>query len=142
MRFGSWIGGDLDGNPATGPDTVGVALDRSRALVLERYRDEVRELARALALSARLVPVSEELVASVARDEAELPAYLAEIGRQNEDEPYRRKLSFVWRRLGNTLDGGPEPGYGSPLELLADLDVLDRSLRANRGRRIADGHLA
>jgi phosphoenolpyruvate carboxylase len=81
-------------------------------------------------------------VASVARDEAELPAYLAEIGRQNEDEPYRRKLSFVWRRLGNTLDGGPEPGYGSPLELLADLDVLDRSLRANRGRRIADGHLA
>jgi phosphoenolpyruvate carboxylase len=142
LRFGSWIGGDLDGNPAAGPDTLDEALERARVLVLARYRDEVRELARALALSARLVPVSDELMASVARDEAELPGYLAEIGRQNEDEPYRRKLSFVWRRLGNTLDGGGESGYASASELLEDLDVLGRSLRANRGSRIADGRLA
>ncbi len=142
LRFGSWIGGDLDGNPAAGPDTLDEALQRARGLVLERYRDEVRELARALALSARLVSVSDELLASLVRDEAELPAYLAEIGRQNEDEPYRRKLSFVWRRLGNTIHGGADRGYGSASELLEDLDVLDRSLRANRGSRIADGHLA
>ena len=102
----------------------------------------MRELARTLAVSSRLVAVSDELEASLARDEAELPGYLAEIGRQNADEPYRRKLSFVWRRLGNTLAGGPEPGYADEDELAADLELIDRSLRANRGARIADGHLA
>ena len=71
-----------------------------------------------------------------------LPGYLSEIGRRNADEPYRRKLSFVWARLGNTIEDGQEPGYASAAELSADLAVLDRSLRANRGARIADGRLA
>jgi phosphoenolpyruvate carboxylase len=142
LRFGSWIGGDQDGNPAAGPETLADALERSRALVLGRYRDEVRDLARALAISGDLAGVSGELAGSLARDESELPGYLAEIGRQNADEPYRRKLSFVWRRLGNTLEGGPEPGYDSAGAFLADFDMLDRSLRAHRGGRIADGHLA
>ncbi len=113
LRFGTWIGGDQDGNPAAGPDTAAEALERARVLALERYRTEVRELARSLAVSSRLVAVSDELVASLARDEEELPGYLAEIGRQNLDEPYRRKLSFVWRRLRNTLGCAPEPGYAS-----------------------------
>jgi len=142
LRFGSWIGGDQDGNPAAGPDTVAEALERARALALTRYREEVRELARALAVSSRLVPVSTELAASLERDERELPGYLAEIGRRNTDEPYRRKLSFMWQRLGNELEGGSEPGYARAAELLADLDLLDRSLRENRGRRIAEGRLA
>jgi len=46
LRFGSWIGGDTDGNPAAGPDTIEEALARSRSLALATYRDEVRELAR------------------------------------------------------------------------------------------------
>src|SRR5439155_13522408 len=45
LRFGTWIGGDLDGNPAAGPDTIVEALKRSRSLVLDRYRSEVRALA-------------------------------------------------------------------------------------------------
>jgi phosphoenolpyruvate carboxylase len=142
LHFGTWIGGDQDGNPAAGPDTAAEALERARVLALERYRTEVRELARSLAVSSRLVAVSDELVASLARDEEELPGYLAEIGRQNLDEPYRRKLSFVWQRLRNTLGSAPEPGYASAAELLDDLDLLDRSLRANGGARIADGRLA
>ena len=142
LSFGSWIGGDADGNPGAGADTAEEALERARVLVLARYQEEVRELARALAVSTRLVGVSTELTESLARDEAELPGYLAEIGRRNAEEPYRRKLSFVWRRLGNVLDGGEEPGYGSAAQLAADLEMLDRSLRANRGARIADGALA
>jgi phosphoenolpyruvate carboxylase len=135
LSFGSWIGGDLDGNPATGPDTVEEALERARALVLERYRSEVRALAAALGLSSSLTGISDELAGSIARDERELAEYAAAIGMQNEGEPYRRKLSFVWWRLGND-------GYASPRALLDDLDVIDRSLRANRGSRIADGRLA
>jgi phosphoenolpyruvate carboxylase len=142
FRFGSWIGGDQDGNPAAGPETIGEALERSRELVLARYRDEVRELARAIGISTELVPVSDELRASIARDERELPRSAAELGDRNLDEPYRRKLSLVWSRLGNTAGGDGEPGYGSADGLAADLDQIDRSLREHRAGRVADGRLA
>ena len=135
LSFGTWIGGDMDGNPHAGPDTIREALDRGRALALARYRAEVRELAAALGLTTTLVDVSDELLESIARDERELPAYAQEIGEQNRDEPYRRKLSFAWWRLGND-------GYARVEELRADLDVIDRSLRAHGGGRIADGRLA
>ena len=142
LRFGSWVGGDADGNPATGADTIEEAVGRSRTLILTRYRDDVRELARTLAVSSRLVGVSEELEASLRADEEQLPEYLSEIGRRNAEEPYRRKLSFIWRRLVNTLESRDEAGFASAAELARDLEVLDRSLRQNRGERIADGGLA
>ena len=132
LRFGSWIGGDADGNPQTTVETLAEARDRARALLLQRYRADVRALAAELGVSSRLTPVSEELLESIARDEVDMPEYTAEIGDQNLDEPYRRKLSFVWRRL---QDGAYDA-------FAADLDVVDRSLRANRGERIADGSLA
>jgi phosphoenolpyruvate carboxylase len=135
LRFGTWIGGDLDGNPAAGPQTIVEALERSRELVVARYRSDVRSLAAMLGVASSLTPASDELLASIARDEAELAGYATQIGAQNEGEPYRRKLSFVWWRLGNE-------GYTSPEELAADLDLIDQSLRANRGTRIADGKLA
>jgi phosphoenolpyruvate carboxylase len=135
FRFGTWIGGDMDGNPNAGAETIEEALDRARDLVLARYRDEVRALAASLGISSSLVGVSRELLDSIAKDERDLPDYATAIGSQNEGEPYRRKLSFVWWRLGNE-------GYRSAAELAADLDVLDRSLRENRGERIADGSLA
>ncbi len=141
LRFGSWIGGDQDGNPAAGPDTIAEALDRARELVLHRYRAEVRELAGFIGSASTLVPVLPELAESIDRDERELADYAAEIGEQNAGEPYRRKLSFVWQRLGETLAGRPG-GYRGAGEFLIDLDLVDRSLRANRGGRIADGRLA
>jgi len=135
LHFGTWIGGDRDGNPAVGADTVAEALARARALLLLRYRSEVREVAAALGVSSQVVPVSRELIESIACDERELPDYAASIGDQNVDEPYRRKLSFIWHRL----DAGR---YRAAGDLRADLDVLARSLRANLGGRLADGRLA
>ena len=135
LVFGSWIGGDMDGNPAAGPATIAEALDRARALALDRYRTEVRALAVEIASARSLVTVSPELEESLARDEAELPGYAAEIGARNELEPYRRKLSFMWWRLGND-------GYASADELLADLRVIRASLAAHGGRRVADGRVA
>jgi len=132
LRFGSWIGGDADGNPQTTVETLAEARDRARALLLQRYRADVRALAAELGVSSRLTPVSEELLQSIARDETDMAEYTVEIGDQNLDEPYRRKLSFVWRRL-------QEGAYDAFAD---DLDVVDRSLRANRGERIADGSLA
>jgi phosphoenolpyruvate carboxylase len=135
LSFGTWIGGDMDGNPAAGADSIWEALDRARELALARYRSDVRELAVALAMHRSLVQISPELEESIARDERDLPDYAEMIGRRSELEPYRRKLSFIWWRLGND-------GYERPVELLADLDVLARSLAANRGSRIAAGRLA
>ncbi len=135
LRFGTWIGGDADGNPNAGGDTILEALERARTLLRHRYRDEVRALAAAIGVSSRLTPVGEELQASIERDERELPDYAEAIGDQNLDEPYRRKLSFMWRRLD-------ADAYESAAALTADLELLDRNLRAHRGERIADGALA
>jgi phosphoenolpyruvate carboxylase len=135
FRFGSWIGGDADGNPHTSAETFREARRRARELLRLRYRDEVRALAAQIGVTTRLVPFDDELRASIARDEAELPEYAKRIGDQNADEPYRRKLSFVWHRLDADL-------YETAEALLADLDVVDRSLRGNRAARIADARLA
>jgi phosphoenolpyruvate carboxylase len=130
LRFGSWIGGDMDGNPSAGAATIEEALARARTLARERYRDRVRALAVELSSHRSFVRVTEELEESLARDERELPAYAAEIGSQNELEPYRRKLSFVWWRLANDA-------YASAESLLEDLAVIRRSLEADRGARLA-----
>ncbi len=135
LVFGSWIGGDMDGNPAAGPASIAEALDEARRVALRRYRDEVRELAVEIASTRSLVQVSAELEASLARDEAELPEYAAEIGARNELEPYRRKLSFMWWRLDNDAYLGPD-------NLLDDLRTIRESLTANGGRRVGDGRVA
>src|SRR5207244_11337475 len=121
---------DMAGNPSVGPAAIAEARSRARTLARERYRDRVRTLAVELSSHRSLVRVTDELEESLARDERELPDYAAEIGAQNELEPYRRKLSFVWWRLVNDR-------YESAEALLDDLGVIRRSLEANRGGRVA-----
>jgi phosphoenolpyruvate carboxylase len=135
FSFGSWIGGDADGNPDVGGDTVLRALEAARETALARYHADVRELGRALAPNRSLVAVSEELEASLARDQLECAEYAAELGGMNRGEAYRRKLAFMEWRLAND-------GYATADELLADISVIRRSLVANRGARIAEGSLA
>jgi phosphoenolpyruvate carboxylase len=135
FRFGSWIGSDLDGNPFVDAATIGQAAARARTLALERYAQEVRALAVALGISTTLVTIDDELAESIARDERELGEYAGRIGTQNDSEPYRRKLSFIWWRLVND-------GYESAKAFAADLELIDRSLRATGLARLADGRLA
>src|SRR6202022_1060629 len=116
------------------------ALRVQRRTLLARYRERVRELARDLSQSTRLTQVSDELTASIRRDEAELADYAETLSPGTADEPYRRKLSFVWRRLGATLDGEPAT-YASADDLAGDLDLLDVSLRRHAGTAVADGDL-
>jgi phosphoenolpyruvate carboxylase len=135
LHWGTWIGGDADGNPNAGAETITEALERARRLLRLRYRDEVRALAAEIGVSSRLTPVDDALLASIERDERELPEYADAIGDQNLDEPYRRKLTFMWNRLD-------ADGYATADDFAEDLAIIDRSLRANRGARIADGALA
>ncbi|TMB69454.1 MAG: phosphoenolpyruvate carboxylase [Chloroflexi bacterium] len=140
IRLGSWVGSDQDGNPNANAEMLTETLRLQRRTLLIRYRERVRELARDLSQSTRLTQVSEELTVSIARDERELEAYADTLSPGTHDEPYRRKLSFIWRRLGATLEG--EPGaYASVDDMVADLDLLDASLRQNAGTAVAQGDL-
>jgi phosphoenolpyruvate carboxylase len=140
IRLGSWVGSDQDGNPNANAAMLTETLRLQRRTLLTRYRERVRELARDLSQSTRLTQVSDELRASIGRDERELEAYADTLSPGTQDEPYRRKLSFIWRRLGATLDG-EQGAYASADELAADLDLLDVSLQGNGGAAVADGDL-
>ena len=123
LRFGSWIGGDLDGNPNAGPDTVREAVERSAAAVRDLLRRDVRALAGSWGISTTLVD-ADPVVGAV-----DLPP------DRNPTEPYRRRLTAIWEGLGADR-------YQSAAEVTGELDVLERSLRAHRGARVADGGLA
>lgn len=142
LRFGSWIGGDQDGNPNTGPETLTQAVERARRLVLARYIDEVHALARTLGVSSSVVEVDAEIDASIDADVQQMPKVDAEIGTSLDEEPYRRKLWLMWHRLRRTLSGEGPHAYASADQFRRDLDLIDHSLRAHRGVRIANGRLA
>ena len=143
LRPGSWIGGDRDGNPNVTAEVVRLATGSAAYTALEHYFVEITSLEEELSMSARLVKVSDELAALA--DLCDEPA--------RADEPYRRALRVIHGRLTATaaeiLDRQPEheldlglQRYLTPAELLADLDVVDRSLRANGSAVLADDRLA
>ena len=143
LRPGSWIGGDRDGNPNVTADVVRQATGRAAYTALEHYFTEISALEQELSMSARLVKVSDEL--AVLANECHEPA--------RADEPYRRALRVIHGRLTATaveiLDSQPEheldlglERYLTPAELLADLDVVDHSLRSNGSGVLADDRLA
>ena len=143
LRPGSWIGGDRDGNPNVTADVVRLATGSAAQTAFAHYFRELTALEEELSMSARLVHISDEL--------GKLADALDEPARA--DEPYRRALRVVHARLTGTaaaiLDRQPEhelelglPRYGTPGELLADLDVIDASLRANGSTLLAEDRLA
>jgi phosphoenolpyruvate carboxylase len=123
LRFGTWIGGDLDGNPNAGAETVREAVERGSALVRELLRRDIRALAASWGMSSTLVEADSRVAA------VDLPA------DRNPTEPYRRRLTAIWERLG-------ADDYRSADELRGELALIETSLRANGGSRIADGGLA
>ncbi|QQS44777.1 MAG: phosphoenolpyruvate carboxylase [Acidobacteriota bacterium] len=104
IRFGSWVGGDRDGNPYVTPEITWESLRLQQRLVLRKYLESVADLSRRLSESSRFLDTTNELRASIAADIAEMPATADEVRRRNPEEPYRQKLSFIYRRLERTLD--------------------------------------
>jgi len=140
IRFGSWMGGDRDGNPHVTVEVTEQTLQLQRQRVLRLYLEEVAALGRELSVSTRRTRVSEELATSLRRDLAELPELEADPEFPPATEPYRRKLRVVEERLRRTLDGRTG-GYASPGSFVEDLERVRRSLEAHRGERIARGRL-
>ncbi len=138
LAFGSWRGADMDGNPNVTPASMREAARAQRAFLLARYQARCRELVDVLTESARYVPPSPALMASLARDRKEHPRTAREIRQVNRDEHHRAKITFIGHKIASVLTR-PDDGYQSPDELLADLRLLQSSLRMNGAPDEADG---
>lgn len=149
LRFGTWVGGDRDGNPGVTAETTleALALQHDRGLTL--LIEWIEELSEELSMSSELTTPSEELIDSLESDQVLLPdVWQREKGR-TAGAPYRLKCSFIHARLINTRDriksgAAHHPGldYAHPDQLIDELDIIADSLRASRGELIAQGAVA
>ncbi len=140
LRFGSWMGGDRDGNPFVTADVTLQALALMREQCLRLLEERVTMLAGRISLSDRVGPPAEGLGDLEAGLAEAFPARAAELRAANPAEPYRRALSLMAARTRATRDGSPL-GYGAPAELVADLRAIEAALVADGGALTARGDL-
>jgi phosphoenolpyruvate carboxylase len=139
LQFGSWVGGDQDGNPFVGPEMITAALGLHREVILKRHLASVLWLADHMSQSTRMIPVSAELRRSVRRDEELMPGVAEDLAGVDPNEVYRRKLLFMAERLRRALDQQASPAaYADAAEFLRDLSTVRDSLLENGGERVAD----
>jgi len=145
LRMGQWIGGDRDGNPNVGAASLQLALARQAEVALRFYLTELHELGAELSISQSLVPVTEAMAALAERS--------PDINEHRRDEPYRRALIGIYARVAATLRAltgtealrhavVPQDAYASAGELLADLRVIEASLREHHARALIAPRLA
>lgn len=132
IRPGSWVGGDMDGNPNVTAVTVRETLRRHRDLVIERYRAEVSALARHLSQSASRVQWSDEIDLLTQRYAAWFPVRAEGMPVRHRGMGYRVLLALIEARLEAT-GADAEHGYGAPSEFLSDIDAIAESLSRHRG---------
>ncbi len=149
IRFGTWVGGDRDGNPQVTPDTTLDVIELQHDRGLRHLIASVEDLSEELSISLRHSRISSALEKSLDVDRRQLPDIWAREGRRTAGEPYRLKSSYIHARLINTRDrirlhlphqSGID--YSHPEEMLADLDLMAQSLDQARGQLIAAGAVA
>ena len=140
LRFGSWIGGDRDGNPFVTPQATVEALDLMREQCLRFLESRVVTLAGRLSLSQRVSGEAPLLEPIVQRGRQAFPELASQLALLNPEEPYRQALTFVRERLGASREGAAG-AYNVASELCEDLRVIERSLLANGGGFTAAGDL-
>lgn len=132
VRFASWIGGDMVSRPEISARTIRETLSRHRALILDLYFRECRELAEKLSQSTTRSGVSGALLERIQAYSGYFPNTRGQIPLRHREMPYRIFLRLVMARLQSTYDEGQHP-YESPEELLADIRLVADSLAAHRG---------
>lgn len=151
LRFGSWVGGDRDGNPSVTAAITMEALRRQKDAILRKYIQYLDPLMIQLSQSLELVGASPDLLESIQNDWHLLPRFAEAMKEKSKNEPYRKKLSFIQRKLINTLrlnsppaarqtapDETIEGSYRSPEEFRQDLHIVLDSLRKHKGGLLAD----
>jgi phosphoenolpyruvate carboxylase len=138
VQFGSWIGGDRDGNPLVKPACIRDALEMARSLILREYLNDVESLSDRLSSSRRQSDVSEELLARLKHYERTIAGVHLAWGPHNTSESYRRFLSYMFHKLQQTRDAADAPAaYPDAAEFENDLLLVQSSLLSNRGERLA-----
>jgi phosphoenolpyruvate carboxylase len=139
LHFGSWIGGDRDGNPLITPQSTADALELARNTILEHYILEVERLIDELSSSQHQVESSAELKSALAEYEAKFGDEPSRGKWISEPELSRHFLDFVRIRLRHTRDDPHSHyAYAAAHELERDLRLLRASLIENRGQRVAE----
>lgn len=144
LTFGSWIGGDRDGNPNVTAAVTADTLQRLRRVAIDKVHGAVRELARRLSVSSNRDKVSPRLEA-LSREGQEASSHVQMIAERYPDEPYRRVLAALGARLEEAFaQTGRESGEAAVLS--ADgvrevLEVLTESLQAGKAARLSEGQL-
>ena len=145
FRMGNWIGGDRDGNPFVTAETLKLALSRQSETALRHYLTEVHQLGAELSMSLLLCPVTPEMTALAERSPDQ--------NAHRQDEPYRRALIGIYARLAATLHEltgtealrhavAPQNPYASAGEFLADLQVIEASLKFHHAQALIAPRLA
>jgi phosphoenolpyruvate carboxylase len=127
LRFGSWIGGDRDGNPNVTPEVTWETLQRQRKLVLKKYKNVLVDLMKRYSHSTTRVEVSSEFIDTIEEEENK---YLTDDKKWPvKSEVYRRKFAVIIERLKQV--GQSDLGYVTAEELLEDLFLVKRSLKSH-----------
>jgi len=148
LSFGTWIGGDRDGNPNITADVTRSAILLQNSHFTRTLLLHLDQLVQGVSISTKLTGVSKELEKSVLDDLEKLPEIESRYRRINAEEPYRLKVTAIRHKLLITqqrhADDSPHvPGrdYKDSAELLSDFEIMRKSLMANNGQLIAAGLL-
>lgn len=138
VTFGSWIGGDRDGNPFVTPEYTHQALAMARETILNHYVSVVEDLVRQLSPSVHQVAVSEALLKATEAYAASVAVNDPKAEMRSSDELYRRFAVFILRRLLHARDESNHPdAYRNAKDFFSDLLLIRESLSENRGERLA-----
>jgi len=143
FQFGSWIGGDRDGNPFVTGEVTRLSLNENRLASVQRYRQRLVDQLKNLSITERAVPVSDEFRRELARA-LEASGEGAVIATRNPGEVFRQYLACMTKRMDATVaaaqQGKPAPaetGYPTADALLNDLRILERGLVGARSENLA-----
>ena len=132
LHFGSWAGGDMDGNPDVHAKTIREALARHHQVIVNRYFVECQELAQRLSQSASRVPASAELGKRLEEYMRLLPGARASTPARHDRMPYRVFLAQIGERLRSLYEGRAS-GYENARQFRDDIALIAASLKVNKG---------
>ena len=139
VRFGSWIGGDADGNPFVTPDVTRAALQLARRTILHYYIARLEALVEQLSMSMLQTPASPELQSAAQHYAETIPTLDPNPAKRAQTEVYRSFIGHIGWRLRAAHDEPKHPhAYHDAAEFVADIRMVRESLAAHRGARIAE----
>jgi phosphoenolpyruvate carboxylase len=133
LSFGSWVGGDMDGNPNVNAKTIRATLARQRSLILDLYYKECATISAKLSQAIDRIDVSEEVLARIDEYRGVFQNAYHAVPARHRNMPYRVLLRLIQQRLQSTYDDDIFP-YEKVHQFRADIELIADSLEANKGK--------